>query len=223
MHLVEEVSDASEVPDASGVPDASEPRSEQHAVPLAGATTVSAVDNLIFVPGLGGSGGDHWQSLWLRDRPGAVRVEQRDWQRPDRDDWVAALDDTVRRATGTVLLVAHSLGCHTIAHWAAGHVARIRAALLVAPPDIAYSASRGAPIGGFGPPPANPLPFPAVLAASGTDPWAEIDWSRRLAEQWGARFVDLGDAGHVNPDAGFGPWPQGEELLRNLLADTGED
>ena len=99
--------------------------------------TVSAMENMIVVPGLGGSGRDHWQSYWLRDRPGAVRVEQRDWERPDRDEWVAALDDTVARATVPVVLVAHSLGCHTVAHWADRHDAQVRAALLVAPPDTA--------------------------------------------------------------------------------------
>jgi predicted alpha/beta hydrolase family esterase len=129
------------------------------------------------------------------------------------------LHDTVQRCTGPVVLVAHSLGCHTVAHWADRHDIQVSAALLVAPPDIDYSTSRGAPIGGFGPPAANPLPFPTLLAASSTDPWAKIDWSRQLAKQWGARFVDLGDAGHVNPEAGFGPWPQGKELLRDLLAE----
>ncbi|MHA6764464.1 RBBP9/YdeN family alpha/beta hydrolase [Streptacidiphilus sp. PAMC 29251] len=178
------------------------------------------MENMIVVPGLGGSGRAHWQSYWLRDRLGAVRVEQRDWERPDRDEWVAELHDTVQRATGPVVLVAHSLGCHTVAHWAHRHHAQVRAALLVAPPDIDHSAAHGAPIAGFGPPAAGPLPFPAVLAASSTDPWAEIGSSRLLAEQWGARFVDLGDAGHVNPEAGFGPWPQGEDLLRDLLTET---
>lgn len=177
--------------------------------------------NMIVVPGLGGSGRDHWQSHWLRDRPGALRVEHRDWDQPDRDEWVADLHGTVQRAAGPVVLVAHSLGCHTVAHWARRHDAWVRAALLVAPPDIDHSAARGAPIAGFGPPPANPLPFPAVLAASTTDPWAALDSSRLLAERWGARFVDLGDVGHVNVDAGFGPWPLGEELLENLLAETG--
>jgi uncharacterized protein len=174
--------------------------------------------HMIVVPGLGGSGHDHWQSHWARDQRGAVRVEQRDWEQPDRDEWVAELNDTVRRAGGPVVLVAHSLGCHTVAHWAHQHNGQVRAALLVAPPDIEQSAARGAPIAGFGPVAANPLPFPAVLAASSTDPWAELDWSRQLAEQWGAEFADLGDAGHVNTDAGFGPWPQGEQLLRDLLA-----
>ena len=179
------------------------------------------MDNMIVVPGWGGSGRAHWQSYWLRKRRGAVRVEHRDWERPDRDRWVAELHDTVQRAAGLVVLVAHSLGCHTVAHGAnMRHTALVRAALLVAPPCICHSASRGAPIAGFGPPAAVPLPCPTVLAASSTDPWAGIDRSRLLAEQWGARFVDLGDTGHVNPEAGFGPWPQGEVLLRNLLAET---
>ncbi|WP_329058104.1 RBBP9/YdeN family alpha/beta hydrolase [Amycolatopsis sp. NBC_01480] len=185
-----------------------------------GGAIVSAVENLIIVPGLGGSGRGHWQSHWHRDLRGAVRVEHRHWERPERDEWVAELHDTVQRTTGPIVLVAHSLGCHTVAHWAHRHADQVRAALLVAPPDIDYSATHGAPIAGFGPSAANPLPFPAVLTASSTDPWAAIGWSRRLAEQWGARFVDLGDADHVNPEAGFGPWPQGEALLRDLLAET---
>ena len=177
---------------------------------------------LVVVPGLGGSGPDHWQSHWLRSRHDAVRVEQRDWERPDRDEWVAALQHTAGRAAGPVVLVAHSLGCHAVAHWAQGRGARVRAALLVAPPDIDYAASRGVPIAGFGPPAANPLPFPTVLAASGTDPWADIDRSRLLSRRWGARLVDLGDAGHVNPESGFGPWPQGERLLEDLLAEAAD-
>lgn len=32
--------------------------------------------------------------------------------------------------------------------------------------------------------------------------------------------MDPGDVGHVNPGAGFGPWPQSEHLLRDLLAET---
>ncbi|WP_297536546.1 alpha/beta hydrolase [Amycolatopsis sp.] len=177
---------------------------------------------MVIVPGLGGSGRGHWQSYWLRERRGAVRVEQRDWDRPDRDEWVAELHDTVQRAAGPVVLVAHSLGCHTVAHWAHRHDAQVRAALLMAPPDIDYSASRGAPIADFGPPATDSLPFPTVLAASSTDLWAEIGWSRLLAKQWDARFVDLGDAGHVNAEAGFGPWSHGEEIVRDLLAESAD-
>lgn len=146
-------------------------------------------------------------------------VEQRDWDQPDRDEWVAALHQAVSDADGSVVLVAHSLGCHTVAHWAAKYAEPVRGALLVAPPDLEYSVDvKGATaIAGFGPPASVSLPFPAVLAASRTDPWAPIDRSRRLAKRWGADFVDLGEAGHVNPASGNGPWVKGEELLEQLL------
>jgi predicted alpha/beta hydrolase family esterase len=171
----------------------------------------------IVVPGLGGVEAEHWQARWARDEPDAVLLEQRDWDRPELDEWVATLDAGIRRVGGPVVLVAHSLGCHTVAHWAARHAAPVRAALLVAPPDIDHSVGLGAPIAGFGPPAPGPLPFPATLAASRTDPWGSLDAARRLAGRWGARLADLGDAGHVNVASGHGPWPEGRRLLRELL------
>lgn len=177
----------------------------------------AAMTRTIVVPGLGGSGPEHWQARWVRDDPDAILVEQRDWDEPDLDEWVATLDAAIRRAAGPVVLVAHSLGCHTVAHWAARHAAPVRAALLVTPPDLDHAIAVGAPIAGFRPPAPGPLPFPATLAASRTDPWGGFDAARRLAERWGARLVDLGDAGHVNVDSGNGPWPLGGELLRDAL------
>ena len=182
------------------------------------------VDRVLVVPGWGGSGPDHWQARWARDNPGFETVQQRDWDRPDPTEWISALDTAVGESPGPVVLVAHSLGCHTVAHWAARPAVRgvrpspVAAALLVAPPDIAYSVTHGAaPIAAFGPPAARQLPFPAVLAASRTDPWSSLDWSRELARSWGASFVDLGDCGHVSTASGHGPWPEGESLLRSLL------
>jgi predicted alpha/beta hydrolase family esterase len=31
-----------------------------------------------------------------------------------------------------------------------------------------------------------------------------------------SHFISIGDAGHINTAAGYGPWPQGLELLRQL-------
>jgi predicted alpha/beta hydrolase family esterase len=42
------------------------------------------------------------------------------------------------------------------------------------------------------------------------------DTARALAAAWGSRFVLLEKAGHINADAGFGPWPAGERLLAEL-------
>jgi hypothetical protein len=36
------------------------------------------------------------------------------------------------------------------------------------------------------------------------------------ADRWGSRLVHIGRAGHINAESGFGPWPQGLELLRTL-------
>lgn len=140
-----------------------------------------------------------------------------DWDRPEPDEWVAALDAAVA-AGEPPILAAHSLGCLAVVRWTAGgDASRARAALLVAPPDVERD---DAPpeIAGFAPIPTGRLPFAAVVVASRTDPWIDFDRARQLARAWGAEFVDAGDAGHVNTEAGFGPWPEGEALLAGLIA-----
>jgi hypothetical protein len=69
----------------------------------------------------------------------------------------------------------------------------------------------------FGSPPPVRLRFDAVLASSSNDPYCKLGQSRALAETWGAHFVDLGNAGHVNAASGHGPWPDGERLLAEML------
>lgn len=92
----------------------------------------------LIVPGWHGSPEDHWQSHWQRTLPNSARVEQADWLTPRREDWVAELERCVSASTQPVILVAHSLGCITVAHWAAqqlpGAVAQFRAA---SPPAVA--------------------------------------------------------------------------------------
>ena len=53
--------------------------------------------NYLIVPGLNNSGPKHWQSFWAKSLPGAVRVEQRDWDNPQKGEWVETLDKTVRQ------------------------------------------------------------------------------------------------------------------------------
>lgn len=75
--------------------------------------------SVLILPGIGNSGPQHWQTLWQNSHPDFVRVEQRDWDRPVCAEWVAALDAAVRAAGPQAVLVAHSLGCLAVAHWAA--------------------------------------------------------------------------------------------------------
>lgn len=164
---------------------------------------------VIIVPGLGDSGPEHWQTLWGRDHPAYRRVRQRDWQRPDVGEWVEALDREVRRAPSPVVLVGHSLGSVTIVEWASRRWADIRGALLVAPADTDRQPF-------FDRVPLRPLPFPSMLVASQNDPYLEPERARLFARQWGSRLIDIGRAGHINVEAGFGSWPQGEALLTEL-------
>lgn len=170
----------------------------------------------LIVPGLHGSGTGHWQRHWLDRLDDAVLVEQRSWSRPDRDAWVATLAAAVEAHPGA-LLVGHSLGAITIAHLAVERPdLPIGAALLVAPADV--EASRGAEPGvaGFAPIPTRPFAFPSIVVASRNDPWMAFAKARVYANLWEAALVDLGHAGHVNAESGFGDWPQGRDLLTRL-------
>lgn len=169
----------------------------------------SSLEYLI-VPGLGDSGPQHWQSLWAA-RPQHRRVHQRDWWQPSRSEWVGELEAELQRRPGRTLLIAHSLGCITVAAWAQQHdTRRIAGALLVAPAD----SERVALLGGV---PLAPLPFPSVVVASRNDPYCRFERAELFAAAWGSEFVDHGASGHINVDAGFGPWPRGEQLLEALV------
>ena len=173
---------------------------------------------ILIVPGFGNSGPDHWQSLWQSALPGCVRVEQRDWEAPIRAEWVETLDDAIGRQPAAPVLVAHSLGCLAVAHWATAHARPVKGALLVAPPDVEEPYTPEA-VRGFAPIPMARLPFATILVASRNDVYTAFARARGFADAWGSRFVDCGDAGHINADAGFGSWPDGERLLAELRAD----
>jgi len=177
----------------------------------------AAAPRVLVLPGLGGSGEAHWQTIW-QARHGYARVEQSDWDRPARDAWVERLDEAIARQAGEVVLVAHSLACALVAHWAAAAgTDRVAAALLVAPADVDSAAHTPPETRSFAPMPLTALPFASLVVASATDPYVALERARHFAACWGARFVDLGDAGHINADAGLGAWDAGHALLMELL------
>lgn len=171
---------------------------------------------ILIVPGLGGSGPEHWQTHWQRSYPRAQRVEQADWNRPVRADWLSRLAQALRNAPGAIL-VGHSLGCALIAHlaWRRPDLA-IGGALLVAPADVDGDDSIPREVRDFAPMPLARLPFRAAVVASTNDPYMGLE----RAQAWGTRFVNAGACGHINVAAGFGPWPAGEELLADLMRET---
>jgi predicted alpha/beta hydrolase family esterase len=174
---------------------------------------------VLLLPGWQGSGPDHWQMRWAKAHGYSV-VEQNDWMRPRRGDWLARLDEVVIDAPGPVVLVAHSLGCILVAAWAtfSRHTAKVRAALLVAPGDIEVPAMQEI-LPGWLPIERQPLPFHSLVVGSDNDPYCSAERAQQLARDWSARWHGLGAAGHINADSSLGDWPDGHTLLHTLLKD----
>lgn len=182
--------------------------------------SLAAEPLVLTVPGLGGSGPDHWQSIWERERNDCSRVELGMWDAPHRNTWVNQLNLAIERADRPVVLVAHSLGCLAVAWWAHYEQPRsadpVIGALLVAPADVAAPGCDPR-IGRFAPVPEAPLPFPSIFVASRNDPYMAYPEARRLAQAWNSWFVDAGRAGHINAASRLGGWSFGQVLLGQLL------
>lgn len=177
---------------------------------------------VLTVPGLDGSGPEHWQTLWERKLDRCERVQMGDWAYPERSKWVRRLDQEIRSSPSPVLLAAHSLGCHAVAwwakdRWALGNQHKVIGALLVAPPDVERG-RRSERMDSFAPIPREPLPFPSLLVAGRNDPYAPLDASVRIAAMWASPLVDAGNLGHINAESGIGEWADGIRLLASLAS-----
>ncbi len=179
--------------------------------------------NVLILPGWQNSGPYHWQSGWERAH-GYQRVEQHDWIRPLRGDWIARLEDVLLshqvKYDEPAVLVAHSLGCMLIAAWAAHsrNTHRIKGALLVAPPDVEREDMRQI-LPGWLPVPTRPLPFKTMVFASSNDPFCALERAHQFAAAWGSELIATGPRGHLNAESGLGNWPQAHEMLLQLMRD----
>lgn len=163
----------------------------------------------LIVPGLNSSGSAHWQT-WLESQiPDAIRVIQADWKRANLPEWSSRVRREISRRPGPILIAAHSFGALAAVQAADDHSERIVGALLVAPADPEKFGVGDAL-------PARPLGFPATIVASSNDPWLSIERALGLAVRWGTNLIDLGNAGHINAESGFGPWPVGLALLQQF-------
>ena len=172
---------------------------------------------VLLLPGWRNSGPAHWQSRWEAVY-GDCRVDQNDWLWPKRGDWMARLDEVLLDSDHRAVLVAHSLGCHLVAAWAAHstHTLRVAAALLVAPSDtervdIPPNLFNWRPIVRA------PLPFASLTVISSDDPNCASHRAVQMAVDWGSETIDIGAHGHINADSGLLDWPQGRLMLSTLL------
>jgi predicted alpha/beta hydrolase family esterase len=169
----------------------------------------------LLIHGLEGSGPEHWQS-WLATRLSARGLDVAYPSLPDADSprlelWLDALDaELARLPTAETTVLCHSLGSLLWLHHAARQpAAQVARALLVAPPQHDEEV---APSVGFRP---TPLDRDGVAAAaretqlvcSTNDPWCPPLTSRRIGDATGIPINWLENAGHINTDAGYGPWP----------------
>ncbi len=198
----------------------------------------------LILPGWQNSGSDHWQSRWEAQH-GYQRVMQHDWMWPLRGDWITRLEDhllsikehtsqelqgqntsialnntvesTETQPKQDILLIAHSLGCHLVAAWAAlsKSTHRIRGALLVAPPDCIRE-QLPQELKSWRAPVLQKLPFPSICVISSSDPFCDLQPGQAMAGVWGSRCIELGAKGHINADSGLGDWPQGQAWLAEL-------
>lgn len=171
---------------------------------------------VLVLPGFGDSGPGHWQTLWESRFPAWRRVNLGRWDAPRCEDWVRELDAAVRRCAAPPVLVAHSLACLLVAHWAGQSSLPVAGAFLVAVPEPA-SPSFPATATGFTPVPMQRLAFPTLVVASANDSFGSVAHARRCAKAWGSRFADIGDVGHINADSGIGDWPEGYALFEEFI------
>ncbi len=168
------------------------------------------------IPGLSSSGSNHWQTLWEQKFPDSfIRIEQKNWITPVKIDWVKKVNAYISYQEEPVVLIAHSLGCITIAHWASEfNSTTIAGALLVAPADVEKSTKKELKC--FAPIPKEKLNFPSIVVASNNDPFAELERTKEWAQNWGSRHVCVGNIGHINANSAIGEWREGLELLREI-------
>jgi predicted alpha/beta hydrolase family esterase len=175
-------------------------------------TTAPWPPRLVTVPGLHGSEGAHWQTWLERQFARSLRVEQADWDAPDVAGWANSLRELLARERGPFVLAAHSFGCLATAHalQQASYANEIVGVLFVAPASPHKFAFAG-------PFEARRVGVPSILIGSETDPWMPLAGARELAQRFGSAFVNLGDAGHINTAAGFGPWPRAKYFVDTLV------
>ena len=171
--------------------------------------------HVLILHGWKGSGPEHWQT-WLAGRLGERGVAVRfpdlpDCEVPCPDRWGAALHPELDALgeEGERVVVCHSLGCVLWLREAARVRAPVDRVVLVAPPGPGAAVPE---LSRFYPTRAD---HDAVLAAaahtrlvcSDDDPYCPEGAAAAWGEPLGLEVDLLRGQGHLNVEAGYGPWP----------------
>jgi predicted alpha/beta hydrolase family esterase len=175
----------------------------------------------LILHGYQGSGPGHWQT-WLAGRLRSLDAtvaypDLPDAEAPQPRSWLEALVGELDALATPPVVLCHSLACLLWLHHAAAGGKPAERVLLVAPPSLA-----GAPetLASFFPAPldaaalAASAPEGARLVHSDNDPFCPEGAGELYARALGVPADLLPGRGHLNPDAGLGPWPQVEAWAR---------
>jgi predicted alpha/beta hydrolase family esterase len=173
--------------------------------------------NYLILHGWQGSGPGHWQS-WLAGRLRSTDAAVQFPDLPDADHprlapWLDRLADELDFIGEPPIVICHSLACLLWIHHVAAGGKPAERVLLVAPPSLA-----GAPeeLHSFFPVP--PIELDARLVCSDDDPYCPEGALSAYGEPLGLVTDVLPGQGHLNPDAGYGPWPAVEAWARDAVA-----
>jgi predicted alpha/beta hydrolase family esterase len=168
----------------------------------------------LILHGYQGSGPGHWQH-WLAGRlaeAGADVVFPRlpSPDAPELQLWLRALDAELDALSTDPVVICHSLGCLLWLHHRAAGGRRSARLLLVAPPSRTGVPDR---LDAFFPVPLRHLRR-ARLVCSDDDAFCPEGALRLYANPLGLPTDVIPGGGHLNPDAGYGPWPSVEAWCR---------
>ena len=165
---------------------------------------------VLLLHGWGGSDFPHWQS-WIagelaRDYGCVCFLRFSDFDRPKRDLWREELLNTLEDFRPDIVI------CHSLANTLWLHISQtqqineVQKLYLVAPPSLQCDIQE---LQEFFPQeiPSTLNAAETLLVCSDNDPYMSIDEAKNLQKKLQIDMKILKDAGHINADSGYGPWP----------------
>jgi uncharacterized protein len=170
----------------------------------------------LILHGMEGNSAEHWQEwlkLRLSDRGEVVHAP--DLPKPYNPrlaEWLETLRAELdRRSAGERVVICHSLACALWLHHAVSALPsqRVDRVLLVAPPSPALSLPE---VRGFVPAPIDPsatrqAAVDTRIAYGSNDPYCPEEADGAYVQPLGVDADRIDDGGHLNTEAGYGPWP----------------
>jgi predicted alpha/beta hydrolase family esterase len=164
---------------------------------------------------------EHWQT-WLANRLQAANeaVLYPLFPSPDTpvlDEWIEALNGYLDSMAGEKVVICHSLGGILWMHYCVSHPGKHCDRLLLVAPPCPPEISQIEELQGFLPVPIDPEAFSrsadyARLVCSPGDEYCQGNATITYGEALRIEYEVLPhEAGHINVESNYGPWPQVEQ------------